>query len=76
MSDCTRGDCDWPAWMGVAGIRDVLMRRCRTCGMLEQRILPPDVRPADTRRERGEPWMGYAAMVDAYGPPEEWGRDG
>lgn len=73
MSDCARGDCAWSPWRGAAGITDMLTRQCAACGERQIRILPPDVRAPDVRRE-DEPWMGFDRMVEAYGQPEEWGK--
>ena len=43
------GDHDFTHWQGVVGIRDMLVRTCRSCGMRDIRILPPDVGAPDTR---------------------------
>ena len=50
MSDCEHRMSDWRP---VPGTTDCLMRRCERCGARDFRILPPDVRPGDVRRERG-----------------------
>ena len=48
-------DHDFTHWQGVVGIRDMLVRQCRACGVRDIRVLPPDVEPAwiaNTRDER------------------------
>ena len=47
---------DFSHWQGIIGIRDMLVRQCKHCGLREIRILPPDVTPADTRT-RDTFWM-------------------
>ena len=55
------GEHDWTPWMGVAGVTDMLVRRCRRTGIKDIRILPPDVTAADVASQRraveeGAPW--------------------
>ena len=47
---------DFSPWRGVVGVTDMLVRQCARCGLREIRILPPDVAPADVRREGWWRW--------------------
>lgn len=66
MSECN-DRCDWTPWAGHVHIKDMLGRRCRTCGKTQMRTLPPDI----PKRAPDEDWRDLTWGEEGPGWPAE-----